>query len=700
MAFDAAWLALPAAARQVLVDAEATDAYAIAHLARANDTVGQVWNELGGQELHLGAFSDLRDLAIRHCRKKARQDAGVSDEQHVVRRELLDRQREMERVERFFLSRGLATGDVGVTPMLTRPTRCRSTLRPGGRAAGSNQPASEREQQYRDKYVKEIIDLLISVRAPTALSAAQCGDVRATLALIAAGRRASTLRCRLRAWKAFLRWLAAAYDESWPSSWRRLLEYLQMRAAEPCGRQSILGFAYAAAFWERASGCPLTVDTLWRPAVQELLARVASRARGGASQSAVPTLAKHLAALELIAVAGDEPRWLRGYATWKLMQAWGVLRFDDHRGISQEAAHFERHEGQAHLKIVLTRTKTTGRGKRVERREVAISAGAYLLESSWLEVGWAELVAAAPHPRDYLLSPPERGMRWAKPKELTYQEAAGWSRALYTKMGEAMGLQESTASLIGQAFTEHSGRSFLPSAAMAMGASDDFVKPLGGWSATSTRGYMKSALRRMTQVQDVVAAAMRAHWGEADVIGESAHVRQVINHLIDHGIEREAANVQTALVRAFKDRAPEVSGVWADSFKETEHRGGPEDSTTATGSSTPIPPTGASDTLPLGERGYVVSISMKHRLRRLHYLGRCHRVPGVHYQEYEFLGGDRPGEDAYDDYCRQCWRDPEAAAAAVNQAGYSQTDEMASDPERSEETEDHSSSTDVDDMTG
>jgi hypothetical protein len=69
MAFEAAWQALPAAARQVLADAQATDVYAVAHLARPSDSIRQVWNELGGSEVHLDSFIGLRDLAIQHCRK-------------------------------------------------------------------------------------------------------------------------------------------------------------------------------------------------------------------------------------------------------------------------------------------------------------------------------------------------------------------------------------------------------------------------------------------------------------------------------------------------------------------------------------------------------------------------------------------------------------------------------------------------------
>jgi hypothetical protein len=332
-AFDAAWAALPAAARQVLAAAEADDVFAVAHLARSCEAAADVWQELGGLDEHLPQFLDLRGLALQATKRKAARDLRITDEEHQIRVD--KRIKELKDIERehYFNNRGLAASSVMLPPRPTPLARSRSSLRPGGRAAGDNRMAADKEQVYRKKYIDEIIDLLVKVRSPTSVSAALCGDLRGTLSLVAAGRRASTLRTRLRAWRGFLRWLLAAHAEEWPSSWLRLLEYARMRAAEPCGKQTLLGFMYSATFWERASGTALTIDPLWKPAFQELLAGLGGRAGGGASISAVPMLSRHLAALEVIATDAEEPRWLRGYATWKLLQAWGTLRFDDHRGI-------------------------------------------------------------------------------------------------------------------------------------------------------------------------------------------------------------------------------------------------------------------------------------------------------------------------------------------------------------------------------
>ena len=55
-------------------------------------------------------------------------------------------------------------------------------------------------------------------------------------------------------------------------------------------------------------------------------------------------------------------------------------------------------------------------------------------------------------------------------------------------------------------------------------------------------------------------------------------------------------------------------------------------------------------------KGYVTSISGKRKFRRLHYVGMCHRVPGIDFIEYVSHGGTLPKPDQYDDYCRHCWR--------------------------------------------
>ena len=69
--------------------------------------------------------------------------------------------------------------------------------------------------------------------------------------------------------------------------------------------------------------------------------------------------------------------------------------------------------------------------------------------------------------------------------------------------------------------------------------------------------------------------------------------------------------------------------------------------------------------------GYVISITGHSHFRRLHFVGRCWRVPGVDYAQYEWHGDELPGPQSYHRRCRDCWkaaREAAAGAAAVSEA--------------------------------
>ena len=68
---------------------------------------------------------------------------------------------------------------------------------------------------------------------------------------------------------------------------------------------------------------------------------------------------------------------------------------------------------------------------------------------------------------------------------------------------------------------------------------------------------------------------------------------------------------------------------------------------------------------------FVVSISSKRRVRRLHQVGSCWMTPGVDYKDFQVLGQGAPSAEQFDQFCKLCWRDggPVLGAAAVGSAG-------------------------------
>jgi hypothetical protein len=56
-----------------------------------------------------------------------------------------------------------------------------------------------------------------------------------------------------------------------------------------------------------------------------------------------------------------------------------------------------------------------------------------------------------------------------------------------------------------------------------------------------------------------------------------------------------------------------------------------------------------------GSHDYVVSVTDKHRLRRLHRVGWCWQLPGTDYSTFRVLLGE-PGAADFDLCCKECWR--------------------------------------------
>ena len=72
--------------------------------------------------------------------------------------------------------------------------------------------------------------------------------------LLGAGRRAGTIRARVRAITKFLSWLAMAHELPHPTSHMHMVEHLQVRHSEPCLRGAIRLTHAACEFLEELTG--------------------------------------------------------------------------------------------------------------------------------------------------------------------------------------------------------------------------------------------------------------------------------------------------------------------------------------------------------------------------------------------------------------------------------------------------------------
>ncbi len=685
--------AAPARVRQVLSGGAFASPAVWAELVAEGETPAAAWRDVraaagddgGDGDEHddeVRCFLGLVEWARNDVRRRRDREAAESPCHFQARhsRDLLDGKR--RRLEDWFLERA----SHGL--MATRPTPPPSRLSTSHRATfrrddgdATTTTRASAELGRREKYIEELVDLLQSLGAPSAVEAARSAEPRSVLALMAAGRRAATLRTRLRAWRAFGRWLSVTYQLDWPTHHIQLLEYCKVRAAEPCGRSTLRGAIAAVAFVEKCGGYGgddlLTKSSVFREACKELMAGLTARADGQGGQQAPRPTCGLLMRLEMLVADISQPPWIRAYAWWKLLQCWSALRFDDHRGIVP-AAVIEESGG---LIFDLTRSKTSGSDKRTELRPSGISYEAYLLESDWIKMGWEIWRGIAPHERDFLLSVPNKALDSTRPRELHYAEAAGWSRAVIGLAVTDIGDQQ-TRNIMAAHYTEHSGRCFLSSAALAMGAEEKHLLPIGGWSASSARSYLRTARERLWQVQGRVANWARANRGGADAFGEHQCLRELERIWTAGGVPMQSARRAREALTYFVEPPP-TRQVWETGTStpplaledrdrreaDTADAGrGPSVGERAGGSRDGVRETDPSargdgddvaaggSRLPTEVTGYVVSITGRSRYRRLHLLGKCHRVPGVDYVDYELLGPDLPGPEAYHGHCGQCWR--------------------------------------------
>ena len=143
----------------------------------------------------------------------------------------------------------------------------------------------------------------------------------------------------------------------------------------------------------------LTDSAMFAVSLKELMSQ-ASPGRPPRQAPRFPTIL--LAAFEDTVLSTDKPVFVRVLSWWLLVQSWGTLRFDDHRGLLPRDFIVSATGLQARL----TRSKVSGSDKHLNFRTVIIHSSAYVQRRDWLAVGWNLLLNGAPHERDYLLPAP------------------------------------------------------------------------------------------------------------------------------------------------------------------------------------------------------------------------------------------------------------------------------------------------------
>ena len=338
-----------------------------------------------------------------------------------------------------------------------------------------------------------------------------------------------------------------------------MTEYLQVRYSEPCVRGSLKLVHSSYIFLQEVAGIEdkLTDSSMYVVALKELMSQ-AIPGRPPRQAPRFPTIL--LAAFEDMVLAIDRPVFIRVLSWWLLVQSWGTLRFDDHRGLLPR----EFVVTSTGLQARLTRSKVSGSDKHLNYRTVIIHPSAYVQRESWLSVGWKLLQESAPHERDYLLPAPTNNYQGFKVKESKYSTAF----AVQTKIistATYRGLKVFGNST-GPYYTPHSGRNFMPSAASVLGFTKSERDVLGGWAADGSQRYTRTAKYKIAQMQIAVASTFKN--SEPDQLAESDDLDCLADFLRSWEVPESSIrkSLQILSLRSYADlqRSDSIEPITAD----------------------------------------------------------------------------------------------------------------------------------------
>ncbi len=388
-------------------------------------------------------------------------------------------------------------------------------------------------------------------------------------------------------------------------------------------------------------------------AVKELGTQAAARRDGRDRQQAHPPPTEVIRKLEHLITDITSPSYDRLLGWWVCTSVWASLRFDDHRGLVPGAIV----EYADHYHFVLSRSKTTGPDKVQSLRPAVVSKEAWVANPDWFSIGWKLWQSLAPFGRDYYLCPPKPGGGCLH-RELRYMEYSSRLRSMLASLEDQEGCPLGHDWAMFQ--SPHSFRSYLPSALDAIGAPRSVLSWLLSWKSTGSAGYSRAGKAKTLVMQRVVANIVKTHFGKSDPVGEATLMERLQDHLTRRDVPEEERDRITRALSAFTDQ-PAKGILWA-----AEASADPPPSATTEVPTEPRPSGSSSDPPPEADwtatdlqkvpEGYIISISSKKRIRRLHLMGACHMLPGIDYTNYVVIGDKCPSNDQYDDYCRHCWR--------------------------------------------
>eukprot|EP00435_Cladocopium_sp_Y103_P006564 s4728_g2.t1 len=377
---------------------------------------------------------------------------------------------------------------------------------------------AKRFDSERRKYTVLLANIIKRAGLPVVQLVSTLDDPETAWTHLFAARRANTLKNRFKSWRPFENWLELHRGRCFPTSCKDIIDYMQFRVDEGCGKTVPESFSIALNLIEVLGRVPedqqLSRDPLWLGHIKSWGAELSadSPPRRPAEMYTVAMIIS----LELTVEDETESLFKRALSWVVLVMVWAALRCDDVQSVLPHRSILTNFG----LKLLLGKTKTTGPDKPQKEIVAHVFRTVSLTGTDWLGIGYRIWdTEQFSFRRDYLVMEPKRDWSGVRRKFLPPADLSSLIRKLLSSLRvpqrrsaywELMGTSLLLPDGLEMHFSGHSPRNFVTSVAALIGFSKDMRAYLGRWSIgmTSSEEYVRTARQVVYKIQRAVNRAI------------------------------------------------------------------------------------------------------------------------------------------------------------------------------------------------
>ena len=373
---------------------------------------------------------------------------------------------------------------------------------------------AKRADVERKKYTSLLAQVIVDADLPVVALIRTLDDPQQGWVHLFGTRRCNTLKNRYKSWRPFAVWLELHFGRKFPVQLKDIIDYIQHRADEGCGKTIPESFHTSLTLIEQLGRVPegeqLSDEQLWLAHIKAWTAELAADSPP-VKPAEMFTIAM-LLSLELVVADVSQRLFSRALAWVVLVMIWGSMRCDDVQSTLPHRTTLSNYG----LRMVLGKSKTSGPDKIQKEVSVHVYRTVSLTGEDWLGIGY-RLWDDEPfnYRRDFLVMEPTADWTSAKRKFVTPSGLSSLISKLLSdlpvprKQGDMWVVNTGGLLLpdgLETHFTEHSPRNFLTSVAAAIGFHKDQRAYLGRWAMgmVASEEYVRTSRQVVFTIQKAV----------------------------------------------------------------------------------------------------------------------------------------------------------------------------------------------------